>query len=67
MDNNPLFNTLILEFDLFIDSDDQNNTIIFYTIIVSSIIIIGIGMTFFIYRSFKKAHKRPITELTIEI
>ncbi len=68
IDSNPLFNNLILEFELFIDIDypDNNNNSIFFIILVLSIII-GIGMTYFIYRRLKKAHQRPFAELIIEI
>jgi hypothetical protein len=68
IDSNPLFNALVLEFDLFIDIDDpkKNDNDIFYMIMLISIIS-GIGITIFIYASYKRSHQKPIAELTVEI
>ena len=65
---NPLFDTLTLEFELFIDNTDLNNEIdiLFFVIIVPGIII-GIGISILFYKSYKKARQKSLTELTIEI
>ena len=68
IDSNPLFNTLILEFDLFIDLNDpyNNDNTILYIIMIPSIII-GIGIIIIIFRHFKKTRQKSLAELTIEI
>jgi len=66
--NNPLFNNLILDHDLFIGDNEYplNSSGVIYLILIIPGIIIG-SLIILAYKIFKKSRQKSLAELTIEI